>query len=283
VLSACGGGADEPPVEPAATEESSASNSAAIYSLAIDPGDGTMLLTAGPSLYRLAPGATELEQLGPTMSTPEGQGPVQDLVLRFTEPGKLIASGHAQSPLPQNLGLIRSDDAAATWDSVSGLNEADYHELEIAKDQIVGLRSDVAGVQVSDDGGKTFETYEPPADTPPIDVAMNPDDVDHMALSSQQGVFISTNGGRSWRQRDTTSATRLAWAAVDALYSAGLDGKIRLSSDGGRSWSETGTIGAGPKEFIAGPKDELFAVIAPGEIQRSSDGGATWDTVAKVP
>ena len=243
-----------------------------------------MLLSASPSLYRLAPGATEFEQLEPTMSTTEGEGSVKDLVMRFTGPGKLVASGHAaQAPLPANLGFARSADGGATWDSVSGLNEADYHEIEVAKDRIVGLRSDVAGVQVSEDGGKTFDVREPPADTPPIDVAMNPDDLDHMALSNQQGVFISTNGGGSWRQRDTTSATRLAWATPDALYSAGLDGKVRLSADGGRSWNETGTIGAGPKEFIAGPKGELFAVLAGGEVRRSSDRGATWTTVAKLP
>ena len=42
--------------------------------------------------------------------------------------------------------------------------------------------------------------------------------------------------------------------APDELYSAGLDGKMRLSADDGKSWNEVGgTIGAGPKDFVAGP------------------------------
>ena len=59
---------------------------------------------------------------------------------------------------------------------------------------------------------------------------------------------------------------RVAWAAPDALYSAGLDGKVRLSTDGGKSWNEVGTIGAGPKDFVAGPKGELYAYLPGGKV-----------------
>ncbi len=137
-----------------------------------------MYLTVGPFAHRLAPGETEFVQLEPEMIAGDKRGPLKDLVMRFTGPGKLIASGHAlRPPLPTNVGLATSTDAAATWSPLSGFDEADYHEVEVSKDQIVGLRSDSRGVRISRDGGKTFETREPPGDTPPIDAATSPADV----------------------------------------------------------------------------------------------------------
>jgi hypothetical protein len=45
------------------------------------------------------------------------------------------------------------------------------------------------------------------------------------------------------------------------------------------TWGEVGTIGAGPKEFVATPKGELYASVTGGEVRRSTDGGATWSEV----
>ena len=71
-------------------------------------------------------------------------------------------------------------------------------------------------------------------------------------------------------------------AAPDALFSAGLDGKVRLSSDGGKSWEELGTIGSGPKDFQAGKNGELYAYVAGGKIRQSKDGGKTWTDLVKL-
>ena len=284
VLAGCGGsapgdGAEETAVPPGSTPVAAST----IYSLAVDPGDGTMLLTVGPFTHRLAPGATAFEPIEPTMSADGGRGRSRTSWSASPGPAELLASGHAlRPPLPRNLGLVSSADGGMTWASVSGLDEADYHEVEVTKDAVVGLRSDSRGVRVSRDGGRTFETREPPGDSPPIDAAIDPADPEHLAVSSAQGVFISTNGGASWRQRDTTSSARLVWLKPDALYSGGLDGKVRRSADGGRSWEETGTLGAGPKEFVAGPEGDLLAVLAGGDVRRSTDGGATWTAVAKL-
>ena len=74
----------------------------------------------------------------------------------------------------------------------------------------------------------------------------------------------------------------MAWAAADALYSAGLDGKVRVSPDGGKAWNEVGTIGAGPKDFVAGPKGDLYAYLRGGKVVASSDGGKSWSPVVTV-
>ena len=142
--------------------------------------------------------------------------------------------------------------------------------------------SDKLDVQISHDGGRTFKAQAAPATARALDIAVNPGDPQQWAVGTEQGTFISANAGGSWRQRDTTSGARVAWVRPDALYSAGLDGKIRLSSDGGRSWREVGTVGAGPKDFTAGPDGNLYAYVPGGKIRRSPDGGRTWADLTEL-
>jgi len=278
-LAGCGG-------DSAAPEESvpSAAPGEAIYSLSIDPADGTLMASTGPGFYRLPGAKGEPQLVKATMSSPKGNGPVKDLVIRFMGAGTLLASGHAAEPgLPTNIGLARSTNQGKTWEVVSGQGEADYHELEIVGDRVFGLRTDSPGaIMFSADGGRTFDSREAPSASTPIDVAVNPEDPSQWAVSNESGTFISTNEGRSWRQRNTTSSPRLAWPAPDALYGVGLDGTVRISADGGRSWQDKGALGAGPKELIAGTGGALYAVTTGGQIHRSQDGGATWSAVAKV-
>jgi hypothetical protein len=253
----------------------------AINSVTVDPGDGTMMIGSGPSLFRVAPGAKEAERLAGKLSAPQGEGTVSgNLVVRFAGPGDLLASGHPQDgPLPENLGLIRSSDHGETWKSVEG-PEADYHELEIAGKAILGVNAESPDIQVSRDGGRTWESRTPPS--APIDVVVDPGDAQHWAVSTEQGTFFSSDGGGSWRPRDTTFGARLIWPEKDALYSIDRNGAVRVSPDGGRSWDERGKVGGLPSEVAAGREKELLAAVVGGKIRRSRDGGRTWSTAATL-
>src|SRR3954453_13468506 len=256
-----------------------------VRSIAIDPGDGTLLAGGGPKLYRLEPGAKAPETAAGTIRTAKGSGTrTKDVVARFTPDGTIIASGHSgEAALPSVLGLVKSTDEGETWESISGLGEADYHEIEIDGNRILALRYEDPGmIQISSDGGRTWDTREAPSVAAPIDIAVDPGNRDRWAVSTDQGTFISANGGRSWRQWDTTFGPRLAWVRPDALYVAGKDGKVKVSPDAGRTWSEAGSIGAGPKELTFSAKGELYASVAGGEIKRSADGGRTWTPVVKL-
>jgi hypothetical protein len=300
-LAACGGGetadappapvetspaADVPTTPPAETpagDSTGDGSSPAVNSVTVDPGDGTLMVGTGPSLFRLSEGEEEAERLTGKLSTPEGEAEVSgNLVVRYAGPGDLLASGHpaGESALPENLGLIRSRDHGETWESVAGLGEGDYHELEIAGDQIVAVNAESPDIQVSRDGGRSWEARTPPA--APIDVVVDPGDPQRWAVSTEQGTFISTNGGGSWRPRDTTFGARLVWQKPDALYSMDRNGLIRVSSDGGRSWEERGELGGLPSEFASGQKDELLAAVVGGKVVRSRDGGATWSTLTTL-
>ena len=89
-------------------------------------------------------------------------------------------------------------------------------------------------------------------------------------MSTEQGTFVSTNGGQSWRPRDTSFGARLAWPEADALYSLDRNGKLRVSADGGESWKDRGDVGGLPSEITTtGRKDELFVAIVGGKIRKS--------------
>ncbi|MDA0161051.1 hypothetical protein OM076_12300 [Solirubrobacter ginsenosidimutans] len=265
--------------DPAATAPPPAGDgsSPAINSVTVDPGDGTIMVGSGPALFRLAPGAKEAERL--TGQLPGGRVS-GNLVVRFAGPDDLLASGHPQDgELPENLGLIRSKDHGATWERVQG-PEADYHELEMAGKLILGVNAESPDIQVSSDGGATWEKRTPPA--APIDVVVNPGDPQQWAVSTEQGTFVSTNAGQSWRPRDTTFGARLIWPSKDALYSVDRNGKVRASTDGGRTWQDRGDIGGLPSEVTAGRQGEILAAVVGGKIRRSKDGGRTWSTLTTL-
>jgi len=234
----------------------------------------------GPALFRIAPGAQEGERIAGAVTTPSGSGSVSgNLVLRFTGPGDLLASGHPQDGnLPENLPLIRSSDHGATWRAVDGTAEGDYHELESAGDMILAVSVDAPDVLISRDGGKTFEKKTPP--DRPIDVVVNPKDAQQLAVSTEQGTFISSNGGDSWRPRDTAFGARLTWP--DELYSVDPNGAVRASKDGGQSWEERGNVGGIPSVIASGRKDELLVGVVGGKVRRSTDGGRKWSTAATL-
>lgn len=282
-LAGCGGGSssaeEELPADPtpdAALE---------IGSVAVNPSDGGLTIGSTAGSFRVPKGSSTPEAFEPSLTAAgKGEGPIIDLVVRYTGPDTLLASGHSKGgTLPQNIGLVRSPDGGKTWEAVSGIGEIDYHDIEVNGDQVVALRTDDPNsVQFSTDGGKTFEGRAAPAAAAALDVAVNPDNPKQWAVGTESGTFISTNEGGSWRQRDTTSKAKVAWAGPGKLYSAGLDGKIRLSADDGKTWNEVGgSIGGGPKDFVAAPDGTLYAYLVGGKVKSSSDGGKTWtDLVA---
>jgi hypothetical protein len=271
-----------PPAEPP-TDSTGDGSSPAVNSITVDPGDGTLMIGTGPALFRLRSGEKEAERLTGRLSTAEGEADVSgNLVVRYAGAGDLLASGHpaGESTLPENLGLIRSRDSGETWESLAGLGEGDYHELEVAGDLIVAVNAESPDIQVSRDGGRSWEARTPPA--APIDVVVDPGDPEHWAVSTEQGTFVSTNGGGSWRPRDTTFGARLVWPAADALYSMDRNGKVRVSADGGKSWEDRGELDGIPSEFTSGRKDELLAAAVGGKVLQSRDGGATWSTLTTL-
>jgi photosystem II stability/assembly factor-like uncharacterized protein len=293
---AAGCGGDEPPEtastpmpnpttapEPTAPADPGSAANAFIGSLAIDPGDGTVMIGTGLGLFRLERGAKKPERVVGELTTPDGKGAVSsNLVVRYAGAGDLLASGHPQGggALPENLGLIRSGDAGDSWKPVSQLGESDFHILQVAGDRIVAVRAEETDILVSGDGGGSFETRTPP--DMPVDVAFDPKDPARMVIATAQGTFSSGDGGGTWRPRDPIASEQLAWAAPDALYRADPGGAVMLSADGGATWEERGNVGLTVNELAADGDGALYASVAGGEVKRSTDGGATWTRLLRL-
>ena len=299
VLAGCGGD-DPPPSEPAATATPVATAAPAetsepaeppsrsapfIGSLSVDPGDGTVIAGTGLGLYRLEAGAKRAQRVEGELTTPSASGPISsNLVLRFTGPGELLASGHPEGGaggLPENLGLIRSADGGATWESVSLLGEEDLHALDVRGDVVAGQPVESARVLVSTDGGRSFEERTPPS--APTDLDLDPANPRRLAITTADGLFVSRDGGASWRQRDVlTTETHLAWSADGTLYRVDAGGGVQTSEDGGESWKEAGNAGGPPTAATVDAKGRLYLALAGGVIARSSDGGRSFEELTRL-
>jgi hypothetical protein len=256
-----------------------------VGSLSVDPKSGTLMIGTGLGLFRLEAGAKRAKPVEAELTTPDGSGAISsNLVLRYTGPGQLIASGHPEeggSALPEDLGLIRSEDDGKTWSSVSLLGEEDLHALDARGDVIAGQPVEAARVLVSEDAGKTFAERTPPS--APIDLDLDPADPQRIALTTADGVFVSTDGGGSWRQRDVaTTDTHLAWSEDGPLYRVDASGAVQLSGDGGERWEPAGNVGGSPTTITVDAKGRLYAALAGGSIVRSDDGGKSFEELASL-
>jgi hypothetical protein len=295
VLAGCGGD-DEPEAaaptpnptiegEPNQPAEPGSAANAFIASLAVDPADGTLMIGTGLGLFRAEQGASRAERVIGELTTPDGSGQVSsNFVVRYAAPGDLLGAGaHPEgsgSALPENLGLMRSADAGATWDPISALGDADFHILQARGDHVVVVRADAPDIEISSDGGQSFQAVTPP--DLPLDVVFDPADPQRMLVATAQGIHSSADGGRSWRPRDPIPSEQLAWAEADAVYRTDPGGLVKVSADGGETWEERGTVGPTVNELAADDEGTLYASVPGGEVHTSTDGGATWKRLLRL-
>ena len=248
-----------------------------IGSLSVNPSDGSLLMGTNTGLFKFSrDGGTPAKVTG-DLRTPDGSGKISEsLVARFVGPDELIASGHPSSgsTLPPVLGLIRSGDAGRTWEPVSELGSSDFHALSTSGELLVAPLYGQAQILVSRDRGRTFEPRVAPMAL--VDLAVDPGDPARWTGTSEQGIFVSVDEGRSWRQRDPTPNVRLAWAQPEEFYRIDPGGPVKVSSDGGETWQDRGSAGGELQALTVDEQGTLFTAAFDGTVQRSEDAGRTW-------
>ena len=253
-----------------------------VGSLSVNPADDTLLMGTNTGLFKIPADGGTPQKVSGELSTPNGSGQVSEaLVARFTGPDQLIASGHppSGSSLPDVLGLIRSGDAGKTWESVSELGTADFHALAQSGGLLVAPLYGQAQILVSRDDGEKFEPRVAPMAL--VDLAVDPGDPKRWAATSEQGIFVSLDEGRTWRQRDPTPNVRLAWPAPDQLYRIDPGGAVKVSADGGETWEDRGSTGGEPQALTVAEDGTMYAAELRGNVHRSDDGGATWRVIVE--
>jgi photosystem II stability/assembly factor-like uncharacterized protein len=248
-----------------------------IGSLSVNPGDGSLVMGTNTGLFEIPKAGGKPSKVTGTLKTPDGEGSVSEaLVAKFTGPDELIASGHpsGDSSLPPALGLIRSGDAGKTWESVSELGTSDFHALSRSGDILVAPLYGQAQILLSRDGGKSFEPRVAPMAL--VDLAADPGDPKRWAATSESGIFVSVDEGKTWRQRDPTPNVRLAWHESGELFRIDPGGPVKVSTDGGETWQDRGSTGGEPQALTVDEAGALYAATLDGKVQKSEDGGKSW-------
>ena len=248
-----------------------------IGSLSVNPGDGSIFMGTNTGLFEIPKAGGKPAKVTGQLKTGDGEGAVSEaLVAEFTGPDELIASGHpsGDSSLPPALGLIRSGDAGKTWESVSELGTSDFHALSRSGDILVAPLYGQAQILLSRDEGKTFEPRVAPMAL--VDLAADPGDSKRWAATSESGIFVSTDEGKTWRQRDPTPNVRLAWHDSGELFRIDPGGPVKVSSDGGETWEDRGSTGGEPQALTVDADGALYAATLDGKVQKSEDGGKSW-------
>jgi hypothetical protein len=271
-LAGCGG-SNPGPAEPAPGDPGPIH----VHGLGIDPADDALFIATHTGLFRVPASQSRAERVA---------GRYQD-TMGFTVvgPNRFLGSGHpdGRESLPPFLGLISSTDAGESWRPVSLQGEVDFHVLEASGERIYGYGSDFdsreARFLTSADAGKTWTSLTAPE--PLLSLAIAPGRPEVIAASGEQRVFVSRNGGETWRPIGAPAAGLLAWTGA-GLFLVGGDGSAWRADSPGARWKPRPSIGGQPAAFDSGPRGELLAALHDGTVQQSADGGGRW-TVRSRP
>jgi hypothetical protein len=242
-----------------------------IHALGENPKDQAVFIATHTGLYRLADGATRAERV--TRRRQDTMG--------FTVVGRdrFLGSGHPdvqearEKNLPPLLGLIESRDSGVTWRPISLLGEADFHVLRDVRNRIYGFDSTNSRLMVSRDRGQTWRQRYPPR--PLLDLVVDPNDPTRLLATSEQGLLLSVDEGRTWVQVSRRTGF-LAWPARKRLYLIEPDGQVLRTADIGRAGRAVGDLGGPPSAFLARTSTDLYAALHDGTLKRSGNGGVSW-------
>lgn len=142
-------------------------------------------------------------------------------------------------------GLYRSADAGASFELVSSEVGGEVFGLAVLDGGRL-LAGDLGrGLVSSDDDGRSWTPVEEIA---ALGLSVNPGDPETIAAAGQgasgAGVFLSRDGGSSWKQvlDVPQGAGPLAWSASDPSigYVVGFDKRLYRTADAGASWRPVG-------------------------------------------
>jgi translation elongation factor P/translation initiation factor 5A len=209
------------------------------------------------------------------------------------------SSGHPEngSDLKNPLGLIKSTDQGKTLKKLAFYGETDFHYLSVGyqSGQLFVLNQEPnselkTGLYSSRDEGENWEIKKMEGVDPGkiIGLAAHPNNEHILAINSQDGVFLSKDGGNTFSPiMEGKPATSILLNDKTAIYS-NIDGedvnllKFNLDTLEEIEYPLPSIKADNPIMFIAqNPKDqsELTIVTYKNDIYRTKDGGKNWDEI----
>lgn len=255
-----------------------------IHGLAVDPLDPRMLLIATHhGLFRCLQGK-ECSLLGDERSDFMGFGISGD--------GKIFyVSGH-EATTHKNMGLRRSVDRGKKWEAIAFDGRVDFHTMTVNPSNPNVIYGWYGRLYKTRDGGKTWSNPDvkglpPPSEQGPyspfLNILTDPNEPDKVFAATDQGLYLSDDGGNSWSPVKTIPPLPVVSIAIDRsnrnisylfVYRKGL----MKSIDDMKTWKVVGK-GIPEDEIISNlaidPKNKniIYAASFKSNIYRSEDGG----------
>lgn len=180
--------------------------------------------------------------------------------------------------------LAKSADGGESWSDVrpEGLPSLDVHGFAIDPRDPQHLYAAVAGQGLyrSSDGGTSFALLSGKVGGEVMALVATPDGR-ILAGDMRQGLLVSEDEGKTWRQTLAAGVMGLAMNPDDPRRILAGGPGILLSTDGGMSWRTSQEIGAGAGPVAWSPSNPkiAYAVGFDRLLYRTSDAGATWNVV----
>lgn len=239
------------------------------HSLLVSPRDPRVLfLGTHQGLYRSSNG-------GRTWNFAELSG--QDAMNLAQPTAKTVwAAGH-------NV-LAKSTDGGTTWSDVrpEGLPGLDVHGFAVQPGNPRTLYAAIAGQGLyrSRDGGRSFSLVSPAVGPSVMALAINPRGR-ILAGDMEQGLLMSTDAGRSWRQGLAEGVMGIALNPQNSKLGLATGSGIFRSTTGGESWEQVLRLPEGGGPVTWAPSDPRVAYVVGFDrtLYRSADGGRTWRPV----
>nr|WP_133963471.1 hypothetical protein [Rathayibacter sp. PhB151] len=211
-------------------------------------------------------------------------GRAQDTMgFTITPEGMFYASGHpdpADTTAPgPNLGLIRSTDAAATWDPLSLSGETDFHDLatvalDPSRTRVYGYDASAATIRRSDDSGTSWTST---AQLALRDLSADPKRPDRVFATTETGLQVSDDAGITFQPVPGAPALYLVESSASGeLVGVDVDGTVWTGNADG-SWESHGALTGTPEAFAIVDGKERWVLAADDRgIVASRDYGLTW-------
>lgn len=199
------------------------------------------------------------------------------------DPKVMLASGHpAQGG---NLGVLRSEDGGRSWkriaDGVKG--PVDFHAMTVSPSDARRVYGLYGSIQMSTDGGRTWEIRGAPKDVRVHDIAASGRNPDHLYAATDRGIMISRDGGKTWAPADIRMrpASMVQVTEDGRVYGYVVGVGLVAAPDGSPAWK---VVGASFPDNVAllhlaadpANTDHLVAADTNGDLLASADGGVTW-------
>jgi photosystem II stability/assembly factor-like uncharacterized protein len=249
-----------------------------IQGLAVDPKDpASLLIATHHGLFRSRPDGMA-----------ERISDVQDFMgfnAHPSDPGILYASGHPAGG--GNLGFIASTDKGRTWTQISpGLDgPVDFHQMTVSPADPKTIYGAYGSLQLSRDGGKTWEAVGP-APARLIDLAASARDADTLYAATESALLVSTDAGTTWSPLVDGAPVSLVEVTPDGSLYAFVLGRGLVRSAEPPVAFETVSSAFGDAyllHFAGDPADpgRLFGATGEGQVLASTDRGRTWEPIAE--